>query len=152
VDEPDPRDLSADGLRVAVVTAIFNASVTKGLTDGAVDYLREAEAEEVLTVECPGAFELPLIAQKLARGGYDAVVCLGAVIEGDTDHYEHVAHRASEGLMRVQLDTGVPVAFGVLTVRSLDDAVVRSEPGPENKGREAAIAAVMAARALTAID
>lgn len=152
VDEPDPRDLSADGLRVAVVTAIFNASVTKGLTDGAVDYLSEAEAEEVLTVECPGAFELPLIAQKLARGGYDAVVCLGAVIEGDTDHYEHVAHRASEGLMRVQLDTGVPVAFGVLTVRSLDDAVVRSEPGPENKGREAAIAAVMAARALTAID
>lgn len=152
VDEPDPRDLSADGLRVAVVTAIFNASVTKGLTDGAVDYLREAEAEEVLTVECPGAFELPLIAQKLVRGGYDAVVCLGAVIEGDTDHYEHVAHRASEGLMRVQLDTGVPVAFGVLTVRSLDDAVVRSEPGPENKGREAAIAAVMAARALTAID
>ena len=152
VDEPDPRDLSADGLRVAVVTAIFNVSVTKGLTDGAMDYLREAEAEEVLTVEGPGAFELPLSAQKLARGGYDAVVCLGAVIEGDTDHYEHVAHRASEGLMRVQLDTGVPVAFGVLTVRSLDDAVVRSEPGPENKGREAAIAAVMAARALTAID
>ena len=152
VDEPDPRDLSADGLRIAVVTAIFNASVTKGLTDGAVDYLSEANAEEVLTIESPGAFELPLIAQKLARRGYDAVVCLGAVIEGDTDHYEHVAHRASEGLMRVQLDTGVPVAFGILTVRDLAAAQVRSEPGPENKGREAAIAAVMAARALSAID
>jgi len=152
VDEPDPRDLSADGLRIAVVTAIFNASITKGLTDGAVDYLSEANAEEVMTIESPGAFELPLIAQKLASRGYDAVVCLGAVIEGDTDHYEHVAHRASEGLMRVQLDTGVPVAFGVLVVRDMDDAVVRSEPGPENKGREAAIAAVMAARALAAID
>lgn len=152
VDEPDPRDLSADGLRIGVVTAIFNASVTKGLTDGAVDYLREAEAEEVLTVECPGAFELPLLAQKLARQGYDAVVCLGAVIEGDTDHYEHVAHRASEGLMQVQLETGVPVAFGILTVRDISDAIVRAEPGPENKGREAAIAAVMAARALAAID
>jgi len=152
VDEPDPRDLSADGLRIGVVTAIFNASITKGLTDGAVDYLSEANAEEVLTIESPGAFELPLIAQRLAQRGYDAVVCLGAVIEGDTDHYEHVAHRASEGLMRVQLDTGVPVAFGILTVRELADAQVRAEPGPENKGREAAIAAVMAARAIAAID
>ena len=80
-------------------------------------------------VEAPGAFELPLIAQKLARSGYDAVVCLGAVIEGDTDHYEHVAHRASEGLMRVQLDEGVPVAFGVLTVRDIDQATIRSAPG-----------------------
>ena len=74
------------------------------------------------------------------------------MIEGDTDHYEHVAHRASEGLMRVQLDEGVPVAFGILTVRDPQHAVVRSEPGPENKGREAAIAAVMAARALHVID
>jgi 6,7-dimethyl-8-ribityllumazine synthase len=152
VDDTDPRDLSAAGLRIAVVTAVFNASITKGLTDGAVDYLGEANAEEVLVIEAPGAFELPLIAQRLARRGYDAVVCLGAVIEGDTDHYEHVAHRASEGLMRVQLDEGVPVAFGVLTVRDVEDARVRAEPGPENKGREAAIAAVMAARALGAVD
>ena len=152
IDDLDPRDLSAAGLRIAVVTAIFNASVTKGLMDGAVDYLGEANAEEVLVIEAPGAFELPLIAQRLAQRGYDAVVCLGAVIEGDTDHYEHVAHRASEGLMRVQLDTGVPVAFGVLTVRDIADAQVRAEPGPENKGREAAIAAVMAARALEALD
>ena len=151
-DELDPRDLSAAGLRIAIVTAIFNASITKGLTDGAVDYLGEANAEEVLVIEAPGAFELPLIAQRLAQRGYDAVVCLGAVIEGDTDHYEHVAHRASEGLMRVQLDTGVPVAFGVLAVRDIADAQVRAEPGPENKGREAAIAAVMAARALEALD
>jgi 6,7-dimethyl-8-ribityllumazine synthase len=152
IDDTDPRDLSAAGLRIGVVTAIFNGSITKGLADGAVDYLSEANAEEVLVIESPGAFELPLIAQKLAARGYDAIVCLGAVIEGDTDHYEHVAHRASEGIMRVQLDTGVPVAFGILTVRKVEDARVRSEPGPENKGREAAIAAVMAARALAAID
>jgi len=152
VDEERSPDLDATGLRIAVVTAIFNAPITLGLRAGAVDYLEEASAEEVLTIDAPGAFELPLIAQKLARSGYDAVVCLGAVIEGDTDHYEHVAHRASEGLMRVQLDTGVPVAFGILTVRNPADAQVRSAPGPENKGREAAIAAVMAARALAAID
>lgn len=152
VEQPDPRDLSADGLRVAVVTAVFNSPITSGLTDGARDYLEEANAEEVLLVEAPGAFELPLLAQRLAATGYDAVVCLGAVIEGDTDHYEHVAHRASEGLMRVQLDTGVPVAFGILTVRNVEDAIVRSKPGPENKGREAAIAAVMAARALQALE
>jgi 6,7-dimethyl-8-ribityllumazine synthase len=152
VDDTQPIDLDARGLRIGVVTAVFNASITRGLTDGAVEYLHEAEAEDVLVVEAPGAFELPLIAQKLARSGYDAVVCLGAVIEGDTDHYEHVAHRASEGLMRVQLDEGVPVAFGVLTVRDIDQATIRSAPGPENKGREAAIAAVMAARALAVIE
>ena len=136
VEQPDPRDLTADGLRIAVVASLFNAAVTGGLIDGARDYLEEAHAEEVLVVHAPGAFELPLIAQRLAQKGYDAVVCLGAVIEGDTDHYEHVAHRTSEGLMRVQLA----------------DALERSEPGPENKGREAAIAAVMAARALQALD
>lgn len=151
-DESPDFDLSARGLRIAVATAVFNGSITAGLSAGAIDYLYEAEAEEVLVVDVPGAFELPLVAQKLATKGYDAVICLGAVIEGDTDHYEHVAHRASEGLMRVQLDTGIPIAFGILTVRTVEDAVVRAEPGPENKGREAAIAAVMAARALSAID
>lgn len=153
-DESDrsPADLDARGLRIGVVSASFNRSITRGLTEGALEYLREAEAEDVAVVEAPGAFELPLLAQKLARSGYDAVVCLGAVIDGDTDHYEHVAHRASEGLMRVQLDEGVPVAFGILTVRDTGHARTRSEPGPENKGREAAIAAVMAARALHVIE
>jgi 6,7-dimethyl-8-ribityllumazine synthase len=152
IDETPGVDLDASGLRIAVVTSIFNGSITAGLRAGAVDYLEEASAEEVLLVEAPGAFELPLIAQKLAAGGYHAIVCLGAVIEGDTDHYDHVAHRTSEGLMRVQLDTGVPVAFGVLAVRDRSHAEDRSAPGPENKGREAAIAAVMAARALAALD
>jgi 6,7-dimethyl-8-ribityllumazine synthase len=95
-DESPDFDLSARGLRIAVATAVFNGSITAGLSAGAIDYLYEAEAEEVLVVDVPGAFELPLVAQKLATKGYDAVICLGAVIEGDTDHYEHVAHRASE--------------------------------------------------------
>jgi 6,7-dimethyl-8-ribityllumazine synthase len=149
--DTESLDLHARGLRIGVVTSVFNASITRGLAQGAVEYLREAEAEDVLIVEAPGAFELPLIAKRLATRGFDAVVCLGAVIEGETDHYEHVAHRASEGLMRVQLDTGVPIAFGILTVRDVAHALSRSGPGPENKGREAAIAAVMAARALDAI-
>ena len=139
---------SAEGLRVAVVTSIFNSSVTDGLKAGAVAYLEEAGAEEILIVDAPGAFELPLIAQRLAQAQYHAIVCLGAVIDGDTDHYEHVAHRASEGLMRVQLDTGVPVAFGVLTVRNEADAVSRSRDDDSNKGRESAVAAVMAANIL----
>lgn len=152
IDGPSSPDISASGLRVAVVTSLFNASITKGLMDGAVEWLEEAAADEILVIDAPGAFELPLIAKKIAELGYDAVVCLGAVIEGDTDHYEHVAGRTSEGLMRVQLDTGVPVSFGVLTVRSLKHAVERSQPGEHNKGREAAAAAVMAANILRTLD
>ncbi|RLE15821.1 MAG: 6,7-dimethyl-8-ribityllumazine synthase [Actinobacteria bacterium] len=139
---------SAEGLRVGVVTAVFHERITSGLKAGAVEFLREAGAAEIHTVDAPGAFEVPLLAQRLATSGYDAVVCLGAVIEGETDHYEHVAHRASEGLMRVQLDTGIPIAFGILTVRSVESAVARSQPGKDNKGREAAIAAVSTANTL----
>ncbi|MEN8239081.1 MAG: 6,7-dimethyl-8-ribityllumazine synthase [Actinomycetota bacterium] len=151
-DDTDSDLLSAMGLRVGVVTAMFNQSITEGLKEGALEYLSEAEADEVIVVDAPGAFELPLIAASLTRAGVDAVVCLGAVIEGDTDHYAHVAHRASEGLMRVQIDTGVPIAFGILTVRDIADAQVRSAPGPGNKGREAAHAAVMTALTLRAIS
>ena len=149
--EPSPEP-KAQGLRVAVVTSVFNSKITAGLKAGAIGYLEAAEAEEVLVVDAPGAFELPLIAQRLATAGYDAIVCLGAVVEGDTDHYEHVAHRASEGLMRVQLDTGIPVAFGILTVRNEADAVVRSQPDDMNKGGESAVAAVMAANVLRNLD
>ena len=151
-DDTDTNVLSAIGLRIGVVTAMFNRSITEGLKDGALEYLAQAEADEVIVVDAPGAFELPLLAASLTRAGVDAVVCLGAVIEGDTDHYAHVAHRASEGLMQVQLDTGVPIAFGILTVRDIADAEVRSVPGPGNKGREAAHAAVMTALTLKALS
>lgn len=141
VPHHDPVD--ASGLRVAVAWASFNDEITRGLRDGALAWL-ETSGAGVRVVEVPGAFELPLIARTLTTS-YDAVVALGAVIEGDTDHYEHVAHRASEGLMRVMLDTGTPVAFGVLTVRDAAHARRRSLPGPDNKGAEAAAAAVRTA-------
>jgi len=138
--------VDATGLRIAVARATFNDAVTAGLLNGAVGWLVACGAT-VTVVEVPGAFELPLVAQQLAPT-HDAVVALGAVIEGETDHYEHVAHRASEGLMRVMLDTGTPVAFGILTARSAEHAAVRSAPGPGNKGAEAAEAAVRTAIAL----
>lgn len=144
---PSPQDpVDATGLRVAVAWASFNETVTEGLREGAVTWL-ETTGAEVDVVAVPGAFELPLVAQQLAAS-HDAVVAIGAVIEGETDHYEHVAHRASEGLMRVMLDTGTPVAFGVLTVRDPEHARIRSEPGSTNKGAEAAEAAVRTALVL----
>lgn len=152
INEITPKDLDASWMRVGVVTARFNDVITSGLRSGAETYLDDVGVAELYSIDAPGAFELPLVAQALARAGFDAVVCLGAVIEGETDHYEHVAHRASEGLMRVQLDTGVPVAFGILTVRDVEAAISRSQPGEHNKGREAAAAAVEAAMTLRTIE
>ena len=138
-----PAVLDASGMRVAVVYAEFNAGLTKGLLDGAIDYLAEADADYTVTTVL-GSFELPVVSLRAARSGFDAVVALGAVVQGETDHYDHIAHRASEGLMRVSLDTGVPVAFGVLTATDPQHVADRAAPGPHNKGREAAAAAVRA--------
>lgn len=138
------------GLRVAVVYATFNESVTGGLRDGALVWLDAAGVTDVTVVPAPGAFELPILSRTLAAT-HDAVIALGAVIEGDTDHYEHVAHRASEGLMQVMLETDTPVAFGILTVRDPAHAEVRSRPGPDNKGAEAAEAVVRTAALLRSL-
>jgi len=139
-----PQDVpSARGLRVAVLYAAFNPRVVGGLLDGAVAALAEMEADAVLRTEVPGAFELPLAALAAAGSGrFDAVVALGAVIRGETDHYEHIAREAAAGLAAAARETGVPVGFGVLTVESEAQAIARSAPGPENKGAEAARAAV----------
>ncbi len=137
-----------DRLRVAVAVATFNAPVTEGLLQGTLGYLADAGVPEPTVVRVPGSFELPVVCQALARQGYDAVVALGAVIKGDTDHYEHIASQAARGLMDVALESGVPVGFGVLTTRTSEHAVERSRPGPGNKGIEAAEAAVTAARVL----
>ena len=145
-----PEGLDGSGLRVAVVRSTFNGAVTQGLLDGALAVCR-ATGADVTVVDVPGAFELPLVAQRLAASGFVAVVAVGAVIRGETDHYEHIAHRVSEGLMRVMLDTGVPVGFGVLTVTNVEDAVRRSAPGAGNKGAEAAIAALTTARLLASL-
>jgi len=152
IDSVRPTAGSGVGLRIAVITASFNAPVTEGLRAGALEYLEEVATDEVVCVEAPGAFELPLLAATALGSGFDGVVALGAVIEGETDHYEHVAHRCSEGLMRVSLDTGAPVGFGVLVAKSVEHAVARSAPGPDNKGRECAIAVVNALAGQRSLD
>ncbi len=144
-DEPQPlHPVDASGYRFAIARSRYNDHITSGLRDGAIDFL-EASGADYVVVDTPGAYELPLVAQKLLESGYDGVIALGAVVDGETDHYEHVAHRASEGLLRVMLDVGKPVAFGILTVRDESHALTRSTPGPGNKGAEAAAAAVQTA-------
>lgn len=134
-------------VRVAVVTAAFNADITGPLREGAMQALREAGVSDVVDIEVAGALELPVLAKTLA-GTCDAVVAIGAVIEGETDHYEHVSTQTSAGLMQVSIETGVPVGNAVLTVRDYQHARERSLPGPGNKGAEAVHAAL---RAVTAI-
>ena len=141
------------GLRILILQSHFNDSVVAGLSLGALEYTAEVGASAEVQV-VPGAFELPLIAQTAASTGrYDAIVALGAVIKGETDHYDHIARESARGIMQAGLTTGVPVAFGVLTVTKHAHAVARSKPGRHNKGREAAAAAIDAAlliRKLTA--
>lgn len=131
-------------LRVGFACAEFNGGITNRLLTGALDALEESGADLAGSVVAwtPGAFELPLVALRLARSGsLDAVIALGAVIRGETGHYEFVAGECASGLQRVQLDTGIPVVFGVLTTETVEQAMVRSE-GEENKGREAAACAL----------
>ena len=145
---------SARGLRVAVVRSLFNAAVTDGLLAGARAALREmgAPAEGSVVFDVPGALELSLAVRAAARSGrFDAVVALGAVIRGETDHYEHIAREASAGLAAVARETGIPVGFGVLTVGREAQAFERSAAGPTNKGAEAARAAVAMVHTLRAI-
>jgi 6,7-dimethyl-8-ribityllumazine synthase len=148
---PGETEGDAVGMRVAVVQATFHAHITDGLADGALAAIAAHGADASL-VKVPGAFELPLVAKRLAQTGHDAVVVVGAVIEGETDHYEHIAHRASEGLMAVMLETGVPIGFGLLTVRQEAHAVACSGPGAANKGAEAADAAVRSALVLRDLE
>jgi len=146
---PDGR-----GLRVLVLRSTFNREVVDGLVDGARRELAElgVAASDVALVEVPGAFELPVAARVAAESGrFDAVVALGAVVRGETDHYEHIAREAAAGLMAVSRECRFPVAFGVLTVREQAHALARSRPGPDNKGAEAARAAVATVAALRAL-
>jgi 6,7-dimethyl-8-ribityllumazine synthase len=141
----------ARGLRVLVLRSSFNPGVVDGLALGAYAALIEmgASPEAIVAVEVPGAFELPLAAAVAGRSGrFDVIVALGAVIRGETDHYEHIAREASAGLAAASRETGVPVGFGVLTVEDEAQAVARAAKGPDNKGAEAARAAVAMVHAL----
>jgi len=137
--------LDAVGLRLAVVVARFNARVTSRLYDGCRDELaaRGLELDTLTTVEVPGCFELPIVAKELAASGrFDAVVCLGAVIRGDTPHFDYVSSETASGLQRAALDTGVPVVFGVLTTDNEEQAAERVGGSEGHKGRDAALTAI----------
>ena len=143
--------LDGSGLRVAVVAARFNDLVTSRLMDRATEGLVRLGVDpmSITTVWVPGAFELPLAAQRLALSGeFDALVVLGAVIRGATDHHVHVGGQAAAGLTRVALDTGVPVAMGVLTTDTLEQAMERAGGKGSNKGLDAASSAVEMANLL----
>ena len=134
-----------EGLRVGIVASRFNSDITGPLLAGALDNLTAAgvDPESISVGWVPGAFEVPLAAQRLAASGeVDAVVCVGAVVRGQTDHYTHVATQCAAGLQRVQLDTGVPVVFGVLTTNTLEEALDRAGGALGNFGSEAASAAL----------
>jgi 6,7-dimethyl-8-ribityllumazine synthase len=137
--------LRGDGLRMAVVCSRFNELVTERLLAGALDGLTRhgVDAASVTVAWVPGAFEVPLAAAQLAASGeVDAVICVGAVIRGATGHYEHVAGQCAAGVQRAQLDTGVPVIFGVLTTETTEQALERAGGKGGNKGFEAATAAI----------
>jgi 6,7-dimethyl-8-ribityllumazine synthase len=123
-------DLDASGMQIAVVCGRFNDFITTRLLDGAVAALEKYGADEPTVTWVPGAFEIPFAAQALAVS-HDAVICLGAVIRGDTPHFDFVAGECASGLMRVQLDTGVPVVFGVLTTDTVGQAEERLDKGFE---------------------
>ena len=137
--------LRGDGLRVAVITSRFNDLVTDRLHAGCLDGLARhgVDPASITDVSVPGALELPLAAQRLAASGeVDAVVCLGAVIRGSTDHHVHVGGQCAAGIARAQLDTGVPVVFGVLTTDDVGAALERAGGKMGNKGYEAAATAI----------
>ena len=142
------------GLRIAVAVSKFNKNVTRRLLQGALAALRKCGvAEESVDVAwAPGAYDLPVIAQTLARTGrYDAVVCLGCVIRGETTHDRYVAYGATTGLIQVSLESSLPVTFGVLTTQTLEQAEDRSGGAHGSKGEDAALAAVEMARVLRQI-
>jgi len=145
-------DLSGSELNIAVIVSRYNEDVSRRLLRGALEALKEHGVEEPDVYWVPGALELPVTALTLAeKGGHDAIVCLGCVIRGETYHFEIVAGQSAAGLMQVQLDTGVPIAFGVLTTEDRDQAQARSGP-KNNKGAEAAEAAIEMANLLRSIQ
>jgi 6,7-dimethyl-8-ribityllumazine synthase len=137
--------LTAKDMKIAIVAARFNEFITSKLVSGCVDCLvrHEAEEDNLTLAWVPGAFEIPMAAKKLAESGkYDAVICLGAVIRGATPHFDYVCAEASKGIAQVSLQTGVPVAFGVLTTETIQQAVERAGTKAGNKGVDCAMAAM----------
>lgn len=144
--EDHPASLTgAAPFRFALVVSRFHESITGRLRDAAVQALRDAGALEahVEVFPVPGAFEIPQAARAAAETGrFDAIVCLGCIVRGETPHFDYLASAVAHGIMSSAVETGVPMAFGVLTTNTIDQALARAGGGPENKGREAAAAAI----------
>lgn len=142
-------------MRIAIVLSQYHGFITERLEAGARAVLRESGVadEDIETFPVPGAYELAQAAQRVAESGrWAAVVCLGCLIRGETPHFEYIASAASDGIMRAAQATRVPMAFGVLTTNTADEAIARAGDGPSNKGREAATAAVTMARLYARLD
>lgn len=138
-------DLVAKGKKFAVVISRFNEFISSNLLEGCIDTLTRHGAQEsaIDAVWVPGAFEIPVIAQKLAKSKkYDAVICLGTVIRGSTPHFEFVASEAAKGVAKISLDTTIPCIFGVITADTLEQAIERAGTKDGNKGRDAALSAI----------
>ena len=147
--------MNGEGLRIGIVVATFNEFITSKLLDGAQAALARhgVRDDDVTVASVPGSFELPLVAKKLAESGqHDAVICLGAVIRGETDHYEHVAGEAAKGISNAAMSTGVPVIFGVLTTDTLEQAINRAGGKQGNNGYGAGLAAIEMANLMRALD
>lgn len=148
-------DLLARDATFALVVSRFNELVTERLLHGALDTLRRhgVADESITVVHVPGSFEIPIVADRLARSGhYAAVCCLGAVIQGQTTHHEYINQQVAAGIMRASQDSGIPVVFGVLTCQNMEQALDRAGGKAGNKGAEAALAAIETVNVLKAID
>ena len=146
--------LVSDGMKVGIVAARFNEFITSKLVSGAMDGLtrHNVKEEDIQVAWVPGAFEIPLIASKMAKSGkYDAVICVGAVIRGNTSHYDYVCNEVSKGVAQVGMSTGVPTIFGVVTTENIEQAVERAGTKAGNKGSDAAMAAMEMASLLKKI-
>lgn len=134
--------LTGKDRKFAIVVSRFNDFITSKLVDGALDCLlrHEVKDEDITLVKVPGAFEIPLAAQKLAESGnYDGVICLGAVIRGATTHYDYVCSEVSKGIAKITLDTGLPVGFGIVTTENIEQAIERAGTKSGNKGYDTAM-------------
>lgn len=149
---PIEGHLDATGLHIGVAAASWNQAITDRLVEGALARLADLGATEVTLLRVPGALELPLAAQKLADAGCDAVVAIGAVVKGETDHYDVVVRESSRGIGAVALETGIPVSNAILAVHEYGDALERAGAGEANKGFEAVNAAVATTNAIKQLD
>jgi 6,7-dimethyl-8-ribityllumazine synthase len=145
--------LVAEGLRFGLVVGRFNEFITSKLLAGALDGLKRhgVREEDIDTAWVPGAFEMPLVAQKMAAKGYAAVICLGAVIRGATPHFEYVASEVSKGIAQLNLSSGVPVVYGIITADTIEQAIERAGTKAGNKGFDAALTAIEMANLLRQI-